>query len=74
MIPELSENQSKRTSMNSLRNAFGVIANLSIYIGLYSLLRNDVKSNDVNPSDLDYFRVSVLSGFNRFLVLCVLLF
>ncbi|CAD5220079.1 unnamed protein product [Bursaphelenchus xylophilus] len=56
MIPELSENPSRRTSMNSLRNAFGVIANLTVYIGMFTLLSNDTNSLEVNPGDLNYFR------------------
>ncbi|CAD5214141.1 unnamed protein product [Bursaphelenchus okinawaensis] len=55
MIPELSENPSRRTSMNSLRNAFAVIANLTIYLAVFFLLNAD-KDLGINPNDLIQFR------------------
>lgn len=50
----------KDKSLFLFRNAFSVIANITIYVALFVLLRNDTNSEDVNPTDMIYFRVSPL--------------
>ncbi|KAI6176405.1 hypothetical protein M3Y97_00794500 [Aphelenchoides bicaudatus] len=56
LIPELSTDPGKRGSMNSCRNAFTVVANLTIYLTFFFLLK---KSEDAQivPDDLVYFQV-----------------
>jgi Na+/melibiose symporter-like transporter len=72
LIPELSTDPSKRQSMNSyryylsvehinlFRNAFNVIANLSIFTCLYLLLNFNNDEKTISPADLKYFRVGFL--------------
>jgi Na+/melibiose symporter-like transporter len=57
LIPELSTDAGKRGSMNSGRNAFTVLANLTIYISFYCLLRRS-KESEMHPDDLIYFQVN----------------
>ncbi|KAI6217818.1 hypothetical protein M3Y99_01749900 [Aphelenchoides fujianensis] len=55
MIPELSSCASTRVSMNSYRYAFGVIANLAVFISMYLLLRGDGEKT-IGPNDLRFFK------------------
>jgi Na+/melibiose symporter-like transporter len=57
LIPELSSDANKRVSMNSYRNAFSVVANLSIFTCLYILLNFNNEEKTISPNDLKYFRV-----------------
>lgn len=57
LIPELSTDAGKRGAMNSGRNAFTVLASLTILIS-FTLLFNRSDVSVIDPSDLTYFRVS----------------
>ncbi|PIC18183.1 hypothetical protein B9Z55_024167 [Caenorhabditis nigoni] len=58
LIPELSSVPSSRSTMNSLRYAFTVIANLSVYFVLAWLLSESTGHSGIGPWDLGHFRLS----------------
>jgi Na+/melibiose symporter-like transporter len=56
LIPELSNNTSRRVSMNSYRNAFTVVANLTVFGVLYILMNTEEGKDPIGPQDLKFFR------------------
>ncbi|VDN57486.1 unnamed protein product [Dracunculus medinensis] len=58
LIPELSDNISCRTTMNSLRYGFTVLANLSVFIILAVLLNTVDTGSGIEPIDLTYFSIT----------------
>uniref|UniRef100_A0A1I7TIJ5 MFS_1_like domain-containing protein n=1 Tax=Caenorhabditis tropicalis TaxID=1561998 RepID=A0A1I7TIJ5_9PELO len=58
LIPELSSVPSSRATMNSLRYAFTVIANLSVYFALAWLLSESTGHSTIGPWDLGHFRLA----------------
>uniref|UniRef100_A0A914WRW1 Uncharacterized protein n=1 Tax=Plectus sambesii TaxID=2011161 RepID=A0A914WRW1_9BILA len=55
LIPELSKVDSSRTTMNSLRYAFTVLANVAVF-GLLALFLSSASTEVVEPADLPSFR------------------
>ncbi|VDK77604.1 unnamed protein product [Litomosoides sigmodontis] len=60
LLPELTCDESCRTTMNSVRHGFTAIANLIIFSLLSVLLYFDDKGSVIGPSDLQHF--STVSG------------
>ncbi|CAL2049957.1 unnamed protein product [Caenorhabditis brenneri] len=60
LIPELSSVPSSRATMNSLRYAFTVIANLSVFFVLTWLLSESIGHSAIGPWDLGHFRMAGL--------------
>lgn len=58
LIPELSSIDSSRTTMNSLRYAFTVIANLSVFIVLAWFLSQSTDHPDIGPYDFTHFQTA----------------
>uniref|UniRef100_A0A0N5A765 MFS domain-containing protein n=1 Tax=Parastrongyloides trichosuri TaxID=131310 RepID=A0A0N5A765_PARTI len=55
LIPEMTTSQSVRTSMQSFRYAFSMIANVMVFSLLYYLFQTDDKSGIIDESDLKNF-------------------
>ncbi|EJW88644.1 hypothetical protein WUBG_00448, partial [Wuchereria bancrofti] len=55
LLPELTCDESRRTTMNSVRYGFTVIANLVIFVVLSLLLYFDDKGSAIGPLDLRHF-------------------
>ncbi|CAI5454162.1 unnamed protein product [Caenorhabditis angaria] len=60
LIPELSSVPSSRSTMNSLRYAFSVIANLSVFFTLAWLLSESTGHSSIGPWDFGHFRLAAL--------------
>uniref|UniRef100_A0A1I7VAR2 Major facilitator superfamily transporter n=1 Tax=Loa loa TaxID=7209 RepID=A0A1I7VAR2_LOALO len=60
LLPELTCDESRRTTMNSVRYGFTVVANLVIFAALSVMLYFDDKGSAVGPMDLRHF--STMSG------------
>ncbi|CAJ0947270.1 unnamed protein product, partial [Mesorhabditis belari] len=60
MIPDLSTRDESRSTMNSMRYAWTVLANISVFGILAFLLRNDVKGDSIGPQDLKVFMTAGL--------------
>ncbi|CAI2356880.1 unnamed protein product [Caenorhabditis sp. 36 PRJEB53466] len=58
LIPELSSLPSSRSTMNSLRYAFSVIANLSVFFALAWLLSESTGHSSIGPWDFNHFRLA----------------
>ncbi|KAK6766187.1 hypothetical protein RB195_025846 [Necator americanus] len=58
LIPELSSIDSSRTTMNSLRYAFTVIANLSVFFILAWFLSENTEHSQIGPNDFKHFRTA----------------
>uniref|UniRef100_A0A8R1DMY3 Major facilitator superfamily domain-containing protein 12 n=1 Tax=Caenorhabditis japonica TaxID=281687 RepID=A0A8R1DMY3_CAEJA len=58
LIPELSSVPSSRATMNSLRYAFTVIANLSVFFALFWLLSESTGHSSIGPWDFNHFRLA----------------
>ncbi|CCD67463.1 Major facilitator superfamily domain-containing protein 12 [Caenorhabditis elegans] len=58
LIPELSSVPASRATMNSLRYAFTVIANLSVYFALAWLLSESTGHTSIGPWDFSHFRLA----------------
>uniref|UniRef100_A0A0K0D5M3 Major facilitator superfamily domain-containing protein 12 n=1 Tax=Angiostrongylus cantonensis TaxID=6313 RepID=A0A0K0D5M3_ANGCA len=58
LLPELSSFDSTRTTMNSLRYAFTVIANLSIFTVLAWFLSQSAGHTEIGPYDFTHFRTA----------------
>ncbi|EYB95330.1 hypothetical protein Y032_0161g3371 [Ancylostoma ceylanicum] len=58
LIPELSSIDSSRTTMNSLRYAFTVIANLSVFFVLAWFLSENTDHSQIGPYDFEHFRTA----------------
>ncbi|VDM64030.1 unnamed protein product [Angiostrongylus costaricensis] len=58
LLPELSSFDSTRTTMNSLRYAFTVIANLSIFSVLAWFLSQSAGHTEIGPYDFTHFRTA----------------
>uniref|UniRef100_A0A914EFH2 Major facilitator superfamily domain-containing protein 12 n=1 Tax=Acrobeloides nanus TaxID=290746 RepID=A0A914EFH2_9BILA len=56
LIPELSSVESSRTSMNSFRYGFTVLANLVVFAFLYVFLNRSNVNDKIGPSDSIHFR------------------
>ncbi|VDM74794.1 unnamed protein product [Strongylus vulgaris] len=67
-IIELSSLDSSRTTMNSLRYSFTVIANLSVFLVLAWFLSENTKHSQIGPSDFVYFRIALLYMLSRLYV------
>ncbi|VDN08229.1 unnamed protein product [Thelazia callipaeda] len=55
LLPELTSNESRRTTMNSVRYGGAVVANLYIFGILFILLHFDDSGSNIGPSDLNHF-------------------
>ncbi|KJH43976.1 transporter, major facilitator family protein [Dictyocaulus viviparus] len=65
LIPELSSIDSSRTSMNSLRYASTVAANLAVFVVFAWFFSQNTDHTDIGPYDLPHFRTAgfmVLGG------------
>ncbi|CAD6194361.1 unnamed protein product [Caenorhabditis auriculariae] len=60
LIPELSSLPSSRSTMNSLRYSFSVIANLTVFFTLAWLLSGSTSHKSIGPWDFEHFRFSGL--------------
>ncbi|VDL71206.1 unnamed protein product [Nippostrongylus brasiliensis] len=58
LIPELSSIDSSRTSMNSIRYAFTVLANLSVFIVLAWFLSQSTDHSQIGPYDFSHFQTA----------------
>ncbi|KAK5983002.1 Interferon lambda-2 [Trichostrongylus colubriformis] len=58
LIPELSSIDSSRTTMNSLRYSFTVIANLSVFIVLAWFLSRSTEHSEIGPYDFTHFQTA----------------
>uniref|UniRef100_A0A8R1TWG9 Uncharacterized protein n=1 Tax=Onchocerca volvulus TaxID=6282 RepID=A0A8R1TWG9_ONCVO len=57
LLPELTYDESRRTTMNSVRHGFTVVANLIIFAVLSVLLYLDDSGSAVGPRDLRHFNI-----------------
>ncbi|VDK63579.1 unnamed protein product, partial [Cylicostephanus goldi] len=58
LIPELSSLDSSRTTMNSLRYSFTVVANLSVFLVLARFLSENTHQSQIGPADFQHFRTA----------------
>ncbi|KAK6039539.1 hypothetical protein COOONC_22956 [Cooperia oncophora] len=58
LIPELSSIDSSRTTMNSLRYSFTVIANLSVFVVLAWFLSQSTDHSEIGPYDFTHFQTA----------------
>ncbi|WKY16506.1 hypothetical protein Q1695_001284 [Nippostrongylus brasiliensis] len=58
LIPELSSIDSSRTSMNSIRYAFTVLANLSVFVVLAWFLSQSTDHSQIGPYDFSHFQTA----------------
>ncbi|KAK6032878.1 transporter, major facilitator family protein [Ostertagia ostertagi] len=58
LIPELSSIDSSRTTMNSLRYSFTVIANLSVFMVLAWFLSQSTDHSQIGPYDFTHFQTA----------------
>uniref|UniRef100_A0A1I7WY15 Uncharacterized protein n=1 Tax=Heterorhabditis bacteriophora TaxID=37862 RepID=A0A1I7WY15_HETBA len=65
LIPDLSFVSSTRSTLNSIRYAFTVIANLSVFFMLAWFLKEDTEGKVIGPWDYDIFRSSKLFLRNK---------
>ncbi|VDD90135.1 unnamed protein product [Enterobius vermicularis] len=58
LIPELSEDSSRRSSLGSLRYNFTVLANLFVFLGLSALLNRDDSGGGITAADSTHFSIA----------------
>ncbi|CAB3400971.1 unnamed protein product [Caenorhabditis bovis] len=58
LIPELSSIPSSRSTMNSLRYGFSVIANLAVFFALAWLLSESTGHSSIGPWDFQHFKLT----------------
>lgn len=74
LIPELSQNDSCRTTLNSLRYSFTVLANLAVFAVLAAFLNSDDSGGGVTPSDRTHFASSAWIVVGAGLVATIIFF